>query len=358
MTNFVAANHGWKRRANLEPSAHHGIEITNEQRDMHNPTVRDVQIGEILDQCIGDKAKKRIAKRRIDFVTGNINSYARCLNGPRQLEKIKTYNQLAASMAELQKEKMEQKAVNSADKKKAEEEKAAKKLEKDRKDKEEYVRQLPICSAHIEKGIQHILSLTVPEKISILKHIYNHEEAKSNLKKARADELLSALVNMVPPLPLPPLESVDNVAAGAEEDEVVLPNIEEEVVLGGEEVPAPPINNTNATWLLDHSNRMRTDVGTDMSTLDLANIAVRELDKIELSLNSGYQYDNPTYVRKFRAAFRQRNLDSNKQVSDSFIQDLAEKCVELIEDDDINEEQMNAVAAVMVARVKGLCKGR
>ena len=158
------------------------------------------------------------------------------------------------------------------------------------------------------------------------------------------DDAMSISDDMVPQVTL--LESVDNVAAGAEENEVVLPNGEEEVVLGGEEVPAPPINNTNATWLLDHCNRMRTDVGTDMSTLDYANITVQELNKIESSLNGGFQYDNPTYVRKFRATFRQRYIASNKQVSDSFIQDLAEKCVELIEDDDINEEQISAVAAV------------
>ena len=50
-----------------------------------------------------------IAKRRVDFVTGNINRYARILNGPVQLENIKTFNQLAASIAELQQDMDEKK---------------------------------------------------------------------------------------------------------------------------------------------------------------------------------------------------------------------------------------------------------
>jgi hypothetical protein len=50
-------------------------------------------------------SKKVISKHRVDFVSGNINSYARLLNGPQQLDKIQTYNDLAATMAELKRDK-------------------------------------------------------------------------------------------------------------------------------------------------------------------------------------------------------------------------------------------------------------
>ena len=89
MTNFVASNHGWHKGGDMIPSAYLDAELTKDQIDLLNPTARDVQLGAILDQCIGQKAKKIIAKRRIDIVTGNVNSYARMLNGPTQLEKSK-----------------------------------------------------------------------------------------------------------------------------------------------------------------------------------------------------------------------------------------------------------------------------
>ena len=83
----------------MVPSAYLDVEISRDQVDLLNPTPRDVQLGAILDQCTGRKAKKVIANRRIDSITGN--SYARILSGPTQLEKIKTYNQLSASIAQL-----------------------------------------------------------------------------------------------------------------------------------------------------------------------------------------------------------------------------------------------------------------
>ena len=92
------------------------VEHSKDQVNLLNPASRDIQIGAIIDQCSGKAAKKVIAKRLVDFVTGNINSYARILNGPAQLEKIKTYNQLAASIAELQRDREERKKAARAKK--------------------------------------------------------------------------------------------------------------------------------------------------------------------------------------------------------------------------------------------------
>ena len=43
--------------------------------------------------------------RRIDFISGNVNSYALIINGSHQLKLIKTLNDLATSIAVLQWEK-------------------------------------------------------------------------------------------------------------------------------------------------------------------------------------------------------------------------------------------------------------
>ena len=74
---------------------------------------------------MGKKATKVIAKRRVDVVAGNVQSYARILNGPAQLQKIKTFNQLAASMAEYKREKTDKEEKACEQKKKADVERAA-----------------------------------------------------------------------------------------------------------------------------------------------------------------------------------------------------------------------------------------
>ena len=75
------------------------MEVTDEQKELLNPTSHYVQMGVILDQCVGKKAERKIARRRLDIVQGNVNSYARILNGAAQLDNIRTFTQLAASMS-------------------------------------------------------------------------------------------------------------------------------------------------------------------------------------------------------------------------------------------------------------------
>jgi len=99
MCNFTAATHGYANDGDLTPSNYLDVHVSGEQRKLLNPSYRDVLIGEILDQSTGVKATKKLAKRRIEFVNGNVNSYARVLNGQAQMDAIKTYNDLAASLA-------------------------------------------------------------------------------------------------------------------------------------------------------------------------------------------------------------------------------------------------------------------
>jgi len=343
MTNFVAATHGWHTGGNLVPSTHLDIAISNEQVDLLNPTPHDIQIGAIIDQCVGRYAKRRIARRRIDIISGNINSYARILNGPAELSKIKTYNELTASMAELQKERDDQAELSRAKKKKTDEEKAAKKQEKERKEKEEHVRLLPICMANVEKGIDHIKTLNVTNKRAILLHVYNRK-TPSNINKSDVDDLINTVVTIPPPLP------VDNTTA--EDNEVVLNEQREgaeqveEAQRQAEVEEAPTVVNNNALWLLRKCIKLRTDIAIEMSDVDLAIIAIRELDKIKLQQNNGYLYNNNVYSGKFKAAFRGRNIgDNSKQVSDDFIKDLVEKCTELMDDETLNEESIRVTAA-------------
>ncbi|KAL9190571.1 hypothetical protein ACHAXT_000277 [Thalassiosira profunda] len=220
MTNFVASNHGWHKGGSLTPSPYLHLEISEEQVDLLNPTPRDVQLGAIIDQCVGAKAQKVIAKRRVDMVAGNVQSYARILNGPAQLSKIRTYNDLAASMAEYKRERAQREEKARKQKKADDAEKAAKQMEKKRLAGEERDRLLPICQEQVALGLQHVLSLNVKatnaapdiHMFNILKYVYNHPEAKTGLKKPRAVELLTELTG----------DFFSNLIAGAREQASLL----------------------------------------------------------------------------------------------------------------------------------------
>ena len=96
-------------------------------------------------------------------------------------------------------------------KNKTDEDRDTLKLEKDRKAREEHVRLLPICQGHIAKGIEHLLSLNLVAKRDILKHVFNHPEAKSALLVARANIFLHELLS--PPTTLK-IESETNPTVG------------------------------------------------------------------------------------------------------------------------------------------------
>ena len=161
MCNFVASNYGWHTGSNLVPSPSLDVEITKDQVDLLNPTPRDVQLGAILDQCSGKKATKKIARRRIDFVSGNVNSYARILNRPKQLEKITTFNQLLVSIATLQRERDEEYKKQTELKNKKKKETEARAAEKKALAKEKRDQLLPVCMEHVKQGLQHVLDQKV-----------------------------------------------------------------------------------------------------------------------------------------------------------------------------------------------------
>jgi hypothetical protein len=195
MTNYVSYHHDTDD--DMIPSPHLNVEVSANQRKALNPTVRDIQIGAVIAQIFGDKAKTKIAKRRIDFMTGNVNSYARILNGPAQLDSISTYNDLAASLSDYHNEMQAQKAIAAAEKQQADVNKAAKKALKDKELEELHLLKLPICTQHVSEGLAHCLSLNLDPMKEILKHVFNITE--SNMRKPRAIELLTQALSILNP---------------------------------------------------------------------------------------------------------------------------------------------------------------
>lgn len=175
------------------------MHVSGEQRKLLNPSYRDVLIGEILDQSSGVKATKKLAKRRIEFVNGNVNSYARVLNGQAQMDAIKTYNDLAASLATFNAEKHRRDEEKKEEKKKKDEEKEAKKRLQKEKEAEEHARILPGCREDVEhRGKVWVLGLTVKRKKEILKHYFSHDKALYKLNLADTDELIEQYFAALP----------------------------------------------------------------------------------------------------------------------------------------------------------------
>ena len=128
ITNFVAYTEA-SSDGQLLPSAYLDLVVTTDQIALLKATCKDVVMGCILRDTLGPTAKKRIAKRRIDALDGNVGSYSRLLNSSARLEQIKQVNALAAAIAEIsndkensrkeKKDKLAEQASKKAEKKKA-----------------------------------------------------------------------------------------------------------------------------------------------------------------------------------------------------------------------------------------------
>ena len=164
-----------------------------------------------IEQCTGEAAKKVIAKCHIDIVTGNINSYAQILNGPQQLEKIRTFNELAATISVLKQEKEKLNEEQGVRRKREEQEKAARKAEREREAREKANELAPLCKAHVDQGLAHVLTLKVTERRDILRYHFRLASAdidgvsKAIYKLTLGETAIVLHRLMSPPVPLPAL---------------------------------------------------------------------------------------------------------------------------------------------------------
>ena len=101
MTNFVSRQHWNKLERNLEPSAFLDISMSGDQLSLLQPTMKDVLHGSVISDAIGVGAKKKIAKRRINMLEGNVASYSRVLNSASQMERIKEMNEVMSIVGEI-----------------------------------------------------------------------------------------------------------------------------------------------------------------------------------------------------------------------------------------------------------------
>jgi len=100
MCNHAAQMH-WDKAKSLLPAAALDVEVSADQTTLFNPSYKNVLQGYIMYDVKGAGAMNKIAKRRLDIMSGNVASYARCLNNKKHLGSLKEYNELIASVAEI-----------------------------------------------------------------------------------------------------------------------------------------------------------------------------------------------------------------------------------------------------------------
>ena len=145
LSNFTAQNLWSQWRLNLVPSVFLQIDISSEQTRNLNPSYQDVLLGKAIHDTMGKGALQKSAARRIDFITGNVSSYSRLLNGPEQLDRLKDHCELTSVIASLFAEEKEAKEAKAAAKKQDEADKGKKKAIRAQQFTDEREKRLPGC---------------------------------------------------------------------------------------------------------------------------------------------------------------------------------------------------------------------
>ncbi len=74
----------------LEPRAYLNVEITVEQRYLLQPTAADVLAGNLLEDSLGQNAKKKIPLRHINLCLGMLQATAGCSTILKRLNTLMT----------------------------------------------------------------------------------------------------------------------------------------------------------------------------------------------------------------------------------------------------------------------------
>jgi len=102
---------------NLKPSEYLDVVTTADQQKLLNPEYKDVVSAQLLNDAVGDGAKKLMAKCRIDMITGNLNSYSKICNSKEHLNHAIQMNQLVSVIGSMKADTDIEKAAKAAAKK-------------------------------------------------------------------------------------------------------------------------------------------------------------------------------------------------------------------------------------------------
>jgi hypothetical protein len=206
IANFVCRTHNHESGLPLRPQDWVNIEITKQQQRLLQPLPYDVLIGSLMEETMGERAKKKVAKRRLDAISGNVAAYCRSLNNPGQLEKVKEAAGVASIVGAIRADYDAEKEDRSKKKKKETKEKKARRKKKEAELKKKKRELLPEQQEHLSKGMVHLKTLNN----TILKGILRYRFDVPGTAQMDKGKLLSGIEEK--------LASVTGATAEEEED--------------------------------------------------------------------------------------------------------------------------------------------
>jgi len=201
MTNHTAQTM-WDANRNqpLEPSSYLDARMSDDQKTLLCPSYKNVLMGYILYDVKGKGAVNKLAKRRLDMISGNVASHARCLNSTKHLKQIEEVNQLVATVAEvsadIENEKEAQK-VKATERKKALKEKKASVIAKEAAERAMELPKLRPIMEDFEEGRKDInlLNTTLFPKPYLVKILKCYYDAKpTGIAKKSKEEIYAEVM--------------------------------------------------------------------------------------------------------------------------------------------------------------------
>ena len=168
ITNHVSKQNWRIGHADVKASDYLDVEISEVQSNLLNPTPKDFLLGFITYDVKWKGAVQKIAKRKIDFIEGNVNSYSRLLNNPRRLESIKDHVELVATVAEVSAEADDEKARKKLRREKDTAERAQKKAALAEKEAKKMEEMLPLLNSDVNKYTNRAKEI---ERVDLIKEI-------------------------------------------------------------------------------------------------------------------------------------------------------------------------------------------
>ncbi len=143
---------------------------------------------------MGSAAVKKMPKRRLEAMSGNINSYARVMNNKEHLEKAIEVNDITMALGELRQEAEEEKKAAARKKRLEEEQREKKKQQALQLESEKRAQLRPSLVAKADQLASRALSVAdIPNRglIELLKYFF--EPPLEGLSKLKRPQLVVAV---------------------------------------------------------------------------------------------------------------------------------------------------------------------
>jgi hypothetical protein len=152
-----------------------------------------VLLGSILEDLIGQNAKKKIPKRCINFLSGNIASYSQSLNNPAALDQIINTNNLANCLATISEYKEAAKDAENEKKVNDDKAKADKKAANIAVFNDQKAKVYDKLVEDVGKGVEHIRGLPKAQLKKLLRFYFL--DRTPNQSKKNCNELVEMVIN-------------------------------------------------------------------------------------------------------------------------------------------------------------------